>query len=110
MYPQHAASDGYFYFHLGTPTGLPLLFSQGFGSVSVCAKTSSVTAHLTGGSAPIIVAGAPPPIILNPAVLSTIIATHGIAPTPPAAPTSYTWLWVLLGLGAVGVAGYYLID
>jgi hypothetical protein len=113
LYPSKAASDGNFYFHMGTKTGLPLMYTPGFGNVSVCANESSIAAHQAGGSAPIVVSGAPPIAVLNnPAAMAAILATHGVGPAPAGQvqPTSYTWLWVLLGLGAVGVAGYYLID
>lgn len=106
-YPSSAAPDGAFYFHLGTPTGMPLMFSPGFGNVSVCAKRQ--VSSTSGSLRPTIVAGAPPSAVLtNPAALASILATRG-APTQ-VQPTSYTWLYVLLGLGAAGVAGYYLLD
>jgi hypothetical protein len=103
LYPSRAAADGNFYFKLSS--GLPIMFSPGFGSVSVCASKSSVAAHQSGGSAPIVVAGAP--MTFNPALVT--LTSQGAMPVT-AAPTSYTWLWVLLGLGAAGAAGYYLID
>jgi hypothetical protein len=109
LYPSRAAADGLFYFHLGTPDGMALQYNPGFNGLSVCVNKSSFAAHLAGGTAPIVVSGGPPSMLLNPAALNALIATHGAVPVP-AQPTSYTWLWVLLGLGAVGVAGYYLLD
>lgn len=108
--PSQAAPDGSFYFHLGSRSGMALLYSPGFNSLSVCVKNSSFAAHLTGGHAPLIIAGAPAPTLLdNPAALAAVLASRGMAPAP-VQPASYTWLWVLLGLGAAGVAGYYLLD
>jgi len=107
MYPSRVASDGLFYFHLGTPTGMALQYNPGFNSLSVCVNTSSFTAHLTGGTAPIVVAGAP--MTFSPA-LTTLAPFVRMTTAPAAVPTSYTWLWVLFGLGAAGVAGYYLLD
>lgn len=107
MYPSKAASDGSFYFRM-VSSGMPLMYSPGFGNVNVCMKRefSSASGGLpTPGG--VVDLGPTPPMTFSPA-LTNLNALNMNAST--AAPTSYTWLWVLLGLGAAGVAGYYLLD